>query len=68
MSACMFAMALSCQREDAGSYCSDNQEQTFTFTIAQDEADTKAGYNSDDKIVWKSGDKILAINGKAVDS
>ena len=59
MSACMFAMALSCQREDAGSYCSDNQEQTFTFTIAQDEADTKAGYNSDDKIVWKSGDKIL---------
>ncbi|MDT3356283.1 MAG: SdiA-regulated domain-containing protein [Bacteroidota bacterium] len=61
MSVCAAAMALACQQEKAclDNEGSDNQEQTFTFTIAQDDLDTKAGYNSDNKVVWKSGDKIL---------
>ena len=61
MSICAAAMALACQQEKAclDNEGSDNQEQTFTFTIAQDDLDTKAGYNSDNKVVWKSGDKIL---------
>ena len=60
MSICA-AMTLSCQQEKAclDNESSNNQEQTFTFTIAQDDLDTKAGYNSDNKVVWKSGDKIL---------
>ena len=59
MSICA-AMTLSCQQEKAclDNESSDNREQTFTFTIAQDE-DTKAGYDSNDRLVWKSGDKIL---------
>ncbi|MBO4760640.1 MAG: hypothetical protein J5520_02710 [Bacteroidales bacterium] len=69
MSICAAAMALACQQEKTclDNESSDNQEQTFTFTIAQDDLDTKAGYDSNDRLVWKSGDKIL-VHGEGSSS